>query len=164
MGVTNTMAKIQKVYSAFEDYLAGTLIVSGLLLIFIGVFWRYFLNTPLTWIDEISGYLVVWGALIGSAVALREGQHIQVDFIYDRVSPKWQRVFNIISNVLGILFCLFFLFYGSKLLQLYFKTMQQSTETGINLWLVFLVIPISSLMLGLRFVERFFHSMKGVVD
>ena len=157
------MAKWREWYAAFEDYLAGTLIVTGIGLIFYGVICRYVLNNPKAWVDEISTYLVVWGTLIGTAVALREGQHIQVDILYDRVSPAVQKALNVFSHSLGLLFCVFFIFFGGKLLSLYWRTQQLSTDVGIHLWIVYLVIPLSGLMLGYRFWDNLLQSLKKEV-
>lgn len=155
------MSKWSERYAALEDYLSGALIVAGLGLIFMGVVWRYVFNNPQAWVDEISTYLVVWGTLIGSAVALREGHHIQVEILYDRVPPGLKRVFNIFSDLLGIVFCAFFVFFGMNLLAMYFETQQQSTDVGIYLWIVYLVIPLSGLMLGFRFLVNLIANLKG---
>lgn len=157
------MSKWRERYATFEDYLSGLLIVIGVSLIFYGVVCRYVFNNPQAWIDEISTYFVVWGALIGTAVALREGHHIQVDILYDQVSPGIRKALNIFSNGLGIVFCGFFIFFGSNLLSMYLETQQQSTDTGIYLWIVYLVIPISGLMLGYRFLDNLLASLKKEV-
>lgn len=157
------MAKWRERYARFEDYFAGTLVVSGLGLIFYGVIMRYVLNNPQAWVDEISKYLVVWGTLIGAAVALREGHHIQVDILYDRVPTIVKRTFNIFSNLLGIVFSVFFILFGSNLLNMYLELDQRSTDVGIPLWIVYLVLPISGLMLGYRFLDLLLANLKGEV-
>lgn len=45
------------------------------------VFLRYALGKPITWIDELSGYLVVAIVMFGAAEALRKDDHIQVDIV-----------------------------------------------------------------------------------
>jgi C4-dicarboxylate transporter DctQ subunit len=157
------MAKWRERYAAFEDYFAGTLIAVGVFLIFYGVVCRYVFNNPKAWVDEISTYCIVWGTLTGLGVALREGHHIQVDILFDRVPPFFQKVFNVFSNALGVLFCIFFIFFGGKLLSLYWVTQQKSTDVGIYLWIVYLVIPLSGLMLGFRFIDNLLSSLKKEV-
>ncbi|UYZ12799.1 TRAP transporter small permease [Brevibacillus sp. WF146] len=157
------MSKWRERYAAFEDFLAGSLIVIGVALIFYGVVCRYVFNSPKAWVDEISTYFVVWGTLIGSAVALREGHHIQVDVLYDRLPASLQKVCNVFANALGVLFCFCFIFFGGKLLALYMETQQQSTDVGIFLWIVYLVIPLSGLMLGYRFLDNLLASLKKEV-
>ncbi len=45
------------------------------------VFMRYVAGRPITWIDELSGYLVVAIVMFGAAEALRRDDHIQVDLL-----------------------------------------------------------------------------------
>lgn len=157
------MANWRKWYARFEDYLAGTLLVGGLGFLFFGVVMRYMFEKPISWIYEISGYLVVWGTLTGAAVALREGHHIQVDILYDRVPAVVKRIFNMISNLLGILFCVLFVLYGTSLLNMYLQLDQRSTDSGMPLWIVYLVLPVGGIMLGYRFLEGLIKNLKGEV-
>jgi TRAP-type C4-dicarboxylate transport system permease small subunit len=38
---------------------------------------RYFLNNPLIWGEEISRYTMIWGTMIGVALAYRAGHHMR---------------------------------------------------------------------------------------
>lgn len=51
---------------------------------------RYVLGTPVTWTDELSGYLVVALVMFGAAEALRRGDHISVDLLSGRLTG-WRR-------------------------------------------------------------------------
>lgn len=150
-------------YARFEDYLSGLLLISGLGLLFVGVVMRYVFQSPVSWIYEIAGYLVVWGTLIGAAVALREGHHIQVDVLYDRVPNGVKKMFNIFSDLLGILFCILFVYWSIQILQMYHSIDMRSNDTGIPLWFVYLALPISGVMLGIRFVTNLIKHAKGEV-
>jgi len=61
---------------------------------------RYILGTPITWTDELSGYLVVALVMLGAAEALRRGDHISVDLITDRLGETGRRVSAIWGNLL----------------------------------------------------------------
>jgi TRAP-type C4-dicarboxylate transport system permease small subunit len=52
---------------------------------------RYVLDTPVTWTDELSGYLVVAIVMLGAAEALRRGDHISVDLLTSRMGRRGQR-------------------------------------------------------------------------
>ncbi|HSV56754.1 MAG TPA: TRAP transporter small permease subunit, partial [Magnetospirillaceae bacterium] len=53
--------------SAFCAVLFGAMTVSVLL----GVFFRYVVNLPLAWTEEVSRYLMIWGASIGITLGIR---------------------------------------------------------------------------------------------
>lgn len=69
---------------------AGAVIASGLVLVALAtvgysVVMRYVLDTPITWTDELSGYLVVGIVMLGAAESLRKGDHISVDLLTSKV-------------------------------------------------------------------------------
>lgn len=68
-------------------------VVTIVLMLIVGysVFWRYVLGEPITWTDELSGYLVVALVMLGVAEALRRGDHINVDLITSRLPPRARR-------------------------------------------------------------------------
>ena len=56
---------------------------------------RYLLGQPQTWSDELVGYLMVSMVMLGAAEALRRGEHIEVDLLTERLSPRWRRIAKI---------------------------------------------------------------------
>jgi TRAP-type C4-dicarboxylate transport system permease small subunit len=99
-----------KRYSQFLDRIAsllGTLI--GLLLLamvaimFSSVIWRYVLNAPLVWADQLSQWIFVWMTYLGVAVGYRLGVHIGVDIVVRRL-PRFPRfaVATLVDLVIGI--------------------------------------------------------------
>ena len=70
----------------FERLLVSLIAFQAGLLI-LSVFFRYLLNSPIVWCDEIVRYSLVWMTFAGAALATRDGKHILVDVI-DTVLPK----------------------------------------------------------------------------
>lgn len=67
---------------------------------------RYLLDSPLQWSDELIGYLLVTLVMLGSAEALRRGDHIAIDLVTTRLSPGWARVQNAFAHVSIMAFAL----------------------------------------------------------
>ncbi|WP_417515418.1 TRAP transporter small permease [Minwuia sp.] len=67
------------------------------------VFNRYVLGTPVTWTDELSGFLVVAIVMFGAAETLRRGEHISVDLISARAGPLLSRILGLWGMVAVIL-------------------------------------------------------------
>lgn len=74
---------------------AACLVLVSLAVTCFGVVRRYLLNTPVTWVDELSGFLVVGMVMLGAAEALRRGDHINVDLITARISGAPRRALDI---------------------------------------------------------------------
>jgi TRAP-type C4-dicarboxylate transport system permease small subunit len=56
------------------------------------VFFRYVLNSSLTWADESSSFLLVWLMLAVAPIGFHQNFHIAVSFLVDR-APRPLRVF-----------------------------------------------------------------------
>jgi C4-dicarboxylate transporter DctQ subunit len=123
-------------YAAFEDLATGTC------------------SSPVYWVDEISTYLVVWAAILGWAVAERDGRHIRVTLLFDRLSAPARRMANIAASVVSAGFCLI-LGYMAVVLELrYFASGQLTLNTQTPLWVVYSSVPVAALMLGGRYVVK----------
>lgn len=149
------MQKFKKFYAAFEDYLAGGLLFTGLMLILANVVLRYNpMWRPKAWIDEYSLYLVVWGTLIGIAVALRNDHHIKVDMLYNFLPLKAKRWVSVFAMTLGMLFAMLFAVYGVQLVKFYYVMGQRSINTQTPEWIPALCLPIAGVMFTVRFIEK----------
>ena len=58
------------------------------MILFAGVFCRYVLNSPLTWSDELASTLFLWMVMLGSAVALRRGEHMRLELGRRRMGER----------------------------------------------------------------------------
>ncbi len=105
---------------------------------------RYLLGTPVTWTDELSGYLVVALVMLGTAEALRRGEHISVDLITSRLGERGQRIAEVWGNIMVLVVAAALLISGME-------TIEYSVNFGIlsegylevPMW-----IPQSFLILG----------------
>jgi TRAP-type C4-dicarboxylate transport system permease small subunit len=61
------------------------------MLILVSIFCRYVLNRSLVWSDEVVRYLFVWFTLFGGAVALREREHIRVEYFVEKLPGVCRR-------------------------------------------------------------------------
>lgn len=155
------MKKLKRCWDLFEEISAGTFFFAGITLIFYGVIMRYVFNEPKAWVEEIARYAIVWGALLGVPLALRYNHHIQVDILYEKLSKPWRRALDLFSSSMGILFCLFYTYYGYVLVAKRINSGMVSMDVGIPMWLVYLILPISGVMFLLRYLEKFFGVLKG---
>jgi C4-dicarboxylate transporter DctQ subunit len=82
---------------------AENVIVALIALMFISfllqIGFRYLLNRPLGWTDEVTVLCWVWLVLWGAAFILSDRDEIRFDIVYGHVSPRTQRAFTIISSL-----------------------------------------------------------------
>ncbi len=91
----------------------GLLFMTGL--VTADVIMRRVFNAPIIFADEVAGYLLVLVTLMGAGYTLQEGSHIQVNMVYDKLSPRKQAVLKIGMCVIGILYTLVLLILTAQL-------------------------------------------------
>jgi len=156
------VSNIKRIIIFLEDMVSGSFLVTGLGLVFYGVIMRYFLEKPVFWADEIATYFVIWGTFLGLSVALREKRHIQVVLLYDRLPLKVRWVLSLFVSVLGTIFCIFFTYAGILLEQNYLMLGQTSLNSQTPLWIPYLIVPISVILFGLRFIAQLYELLRGM--
>lgn len=152
---------IKKIYSLLEDFSSGIFFITGLGLMFYEVLMRYVFDSPTTWINETASIIVVWGILLGLSIGLRDNHHISVDIFYTILPKRIQKIVDIFANLVGISFCIFFIYNGIELVTHTFESGQVTMDTRMPFWIYYLVIPISGLTFMIRFIERIINVLNN---
>jgi TRAP-type C4-dicarboxylate transport system permease small subunit len=100
MGALRT---IQKIADGIEGFLKVCVIVSlgGIgAVVNISVFFRYVLNAPLSWTNELARYLLVFTVVFAASIALRHNLFVNVQVIRDLLPKPAGRAIGIIARVL----------------------------------------------------------------
>ncbi len=90
------------------DTILAALSAGIVCIVLTSVFFRYVLNHSLSWSDELVRYLFVWFTLIGSAITLREREHIRVEYFAEKFPEHIRRICEI-TILIGISLFHFFL-------------------------------------------------------
>lgn len=94
------------------DWLIALLFGAIICVVAAGVFWRYFLGSPLVWTVELSRILFTWMIFVGAALAVKEGTHIRVSLLVDRLPPRVNRCLAVGGSILVVAFLALMVFYG----------------------------------------------------
>jgi C4-dicarboxylate transporter, DctQ subunit len=70
----------------------------------IQIFFRYVLNNPLGWTEEVIITTWLWTVLWGAAFVLDESEEIRFDILYSSISERTRRIFTIITGVTLLFF------------------------------------------------------------
>jgi C4-dicarboxylate transporter, DctQ subunit len=65
----------------------------------IQIFFRYVLNNPVGWTEEVVITMWLWTVLWGAAFILGEAEEIRFDIIYSNIPESVRRVFTVITGV-----------------------------------------------------------------
>lgn len=69
----------------------------------IQIFFRYVLNDPVGWSEEVVIACWLWTVLWGAAFVVGESDEIRFDILYSNISERTRRIFTIVSG-LALLF------------------------------------------------------------
>jgi len=118
--------------------------------VIVEIFFRYFVGASLYWSNEVATYLFIYMVLFGGSVALKKGGLINVAFIKDRLSPKWQRSANFLVFLIMAIFSILASAFSTVLIQTSMHTKTVSPALGIPMVIVYLPI-----FLGFGFLALF---------
>jgi TRAP-type transport system small permease protein len=72
--------------------------------VLVHVFFRYFLDAPLKWGEELARLMMVWAGLLGIGIALKDRDHVAIEVFTSRLSGKMLAWCNLVSRLLIIIF------------------------------------------------------------
>jgi TRAP-type mannitol/chloroaromatic compound transport system permease small subunit len=116
---------------------------------------RFIFNSPTNWVHESMFLMFGMQYMLSGAYAYREDQHVRVDVVYAKFSPRGKAIADIITSVF------FFIFIGTMVVTGYRFAADSVafgehsfTEWGIQYWPVKLTIPIGAGLLLLQGVAK----------
>ncbi|SNZ00055.1 TRAP transporter small permease [Flagellimonas pacifica] len=111
------------------------------------VFTRFVIGTPSSFTDELARYLMIWVGILGAAYTAGKDMHVAIDVLPQRFSKAIQKKLSITVKILVILFALSAMVIGgSRLVYVTYVLGQLSPALQIPLAYVYLVLPISGLL------------------
>jgi TRAP-type C4-dicarboxylate transport system permease small subunit len=83
--------------------------------VFTGVLFRYFLNLPLTWTEELASLLFAWITFVGAFTGFRTRSHIAIDTVMNCVPRRARAWVAHFADVVILLLMGLFIWQGMKL-------------------------------------------------
>lgn len=138
-----TKNQIDKVIAASLVLLMGLMVVN--------VTWqvlsRYIFQSPSSFTDELSRYMLIWLGMLGAAYVAGKNQHLAIDIILRKLEGLAKIRLQILINVLVIVFAVIAMVLGgSNLVYITYMLGQKSATLQIPLAYVYGIIPFSGLL------------------
>lgn len=128
------------------------------------VFSRYVLNQPSTLTDELARFLMIWVGLLGAAYTVGAQRHLAIDLLAMTLPPRRQALLSVIINLLIFIFAGSVIVTGGvKLIEKTLSTSQVSAAMQIPMGYVYLILPLTGLIMmfyAVCFVSNGLKNMK----
>lgn len=127
------------------DWVVVAMFGAILIVVLSAVFFRYVIGSSLAWSDEAVRYLFVHFTMLGVTLALRDRQHIRVEFFVEHLPPALRKGVEMFSLLLVLAFNLVLFLFGMRWV---FESAGFTTPAlGLPLnWVLFSALPISALI------------------
>lgn len=127
-----------------------------------------FLNTFLVFIgktssftDELARYQLIWVGLLGAALVAGRGQHLAIDIMHGKLGARKLKTLAISINAIIIAFAVSVMVIGGlSLVYMTFHTKQSSSAMQLPLGYVYLVQPLSGLLISYYSVDNIIKFLK----
>jgi TRAP-type C4-dicarboxylate transport system permease small subunit len=142
------------------EWWAVFLLAALAVVVCLGVFFRYALNSSLVWYDEFASYMLVWLTFYGAVVADYHRRHINFDLLVNKLAPGPRRAVDVVGEIAVLGFQFVLCYYGWVLLE------RMGDETAIALpWVkvtwITSVLPITGALLLVISLNRLVTLLSG---
>jgi len=109
---------------------------------------RFILKAPSSYTEELARFLLIWIGLLGASYALRTKAHLGIDILPKYLSGSKQKLLLGFIYLLVMAFAFFVMVVGGfRLVDLTFTLDQTSAAMGIRMGYVYLVLPVSGVIM-----------------
>jgi TRAP-type C4-dicarboxylate transport system permease small subunit len=119
----------------------------------------------LDFVEEVQVYMVIWAVFLSLGTVTLMDRHVKSDFFINMFPPKLKHGVEVFSDVLGLIFCVFAVYFGSAVAyQAWDFGDVSTTMLRIPLWIYFAAFPGGAFVMGLAYIVRLYRKLfKGAL-
>ncbi len=123
------------------------------------VVFRYLIEAPLPWSEELARYCFVWIVFLGGAIGLSRGIHLGVDLFVNMLPPPLRRGLDALTSGLIAAFALTVIYASYPVIDI--NMFQRSPALGVQMSWIYIAIPASMALIFLICVERIVGDLRS---
>ncbi|WP_271270714.1 TRAP transporter small permease [Aliamphritea hakodatensis] len=121
-------------------YISALFIALMMIMVIIQVFFRYVLNSSLSWAEDLSLMLMVWMAFLAVPVAYRKALHVQMD-LAQRLIPA--RLNHLLQFLISTAICVLLVYLISKSFSWAWHSTIRANAVPVQMKYIYAVIPLT---------------------
>lgn len=112
----------------------------------------------LDFVEEVQVYMVIWAVFLSLGTVTLMDRHVKSDFFINMFPPKLKYSVEVLADVLGLIFCIFAVYFGSAVAyQAWDFGDVSTTALRVPLWIYFAALPGGALVMGIAYVVRLYR-------
>lgn len=143
-------------------YLIMVIVAVLAIILISAVFWRYVLNSAISWSEEGSKYLMVWLTFLGAPIALRHFAHINIDLLIKALPPRLRQFMHLFISIIIITTMAILFWKGIGFTQL--GARQVASSFNFSMLYMYIAVPIGAGLTALVALEQALRSLVGIFD
>jgi len=124
------------------------------------IIFRYFLNLPVAWTEEVCVLAWLWGILWGSSFVARDEEAIRFDMVFSHVKPRKRRVMRVLAGTVFIVVMLVAL--PATWSYVRFMKVERTASLAIPFDWVFMIYIVFALAMVVRQGRLVWQALRGV--
>ena len=150
---------MKRFFSNIVEWIAASLVVALAVIVFLQVFNRFILKTPLAWSEDLAMLLFQWVAFLGAAIGVKRMRHFGIELVVKKLSAKARHGIELVVPFFMGALALTMITEGMKLIQVNRYRVYASMDVSY-VW-AFLAIPVSGCLIILYLIMHEVRRWRG---
>lgn len=151
--------KVVSFLANLDVTIASVILAILIVLTFLGVIWRYALNAPFTWLEEVQTSCMVWIVFAAAGAAFRNGNHVAIEMIVDMMPEKMQKVMQWVISAIVVIVIGYLFMQSIGFVQVFMKSGRATSMLKIPYKYIYGIAIISYIDM---IISYFYSIIKGV--
>ena len=143
-----------------EFYLITVLFTILIIVCLLQVLFRFILNLPLAWTEELSRYVFIMLVYLGASAAALEGKHVRVELIDSILPKKMANWLSVLVQILCASTSLAIAINIRGLVKNSYRLHQVSAALRLPMSAMYVLVGIMFLIIAIRFLQRAWFIVK----
>ncbi|MCJ7783149.1 MAG: TRAP transporter small permease [Desulfobacterales bacterium] len=149
---------MKKFFGNIVEVTAATLVVALAIIVFLQVFNRFVLKTPLAWSEDLAMLLFQWVSFLGAAIGVKRWRHFGIELVVKMLPEKMRRRVELLVPIIVGMVALVMITEGIEVLS--FNRNRFYSSMGLSYIWPYLAIPVSGCLMIFYLIVQEIHRWK----
>jgi TRAP-type C4-dicarboxylate transport system permease small subunit len=142
---------LKKVFDHLVEGVCAILIVALAVVVFIQVFNRFILQTPLAWSEDLAMLLYQWVVFVGASLGVKRMRHFGIELVVRQFPERWRHRSELLPPLVMLIVAVVMVVQGYNILTLNMNRIY-STMNLSYVW-AFLPIPLGGILIIVYLIQ-----------